>query len=251
MGKNLYLLQKMQLAGRPALAAQFVDLFVDPAHRGGSIIMGLYKRLLERARQSQVDLIFATPNAAARELNRKLMGLIDIVELPYRVGLSMPMPSRKVRSLAVNAGTAIGPLLEPYCKEASSPSSIHWNPEGLAHRLSHPDYRYSLHMTDKTLLVASPRRTRGIPFVVACCFLTAEGHNCTSAEMRLLLRSAAAHHTTPLFVYAGVNDRLERLPGLSTQDRLKPPILVQGRLLGEGTSPFSFSRCELLDFDFS
>lgn len=253
IGQGAFVFQQVQMAGRPVRAAQFVDLFVDPAHRGGGSVRALYAALLEQAAVAGVELIFATPNPAARELNKRLMDLHDLAEIPFRVGIARPFGiGRPVRSF--DAGELSGGILDGishYC-HPSPGTAFTWPPHALARRLNgHPNNRYSIHLTEKTMLVASPRTIRGVPVLLAAGFLVTGGHVCGKSESRALLRAAAAMHGRPLFAYAGVNASLSELPGTVAPRRIKPPVLVQGRTLAGADQSITLERCELLDFDFA
>lgn len=250
IGQGAFVFQQVQIAGRPLPAAQFVDLFVDPARRAGGTVRGIYSGLIREAASRDIGLIFATPNPAARDINRKLMGLVDLATVPFRAGIVLPLTSSHVQSFPAEALPERMTEIEPYCR-AMPGTRFLWSPAALRRRLTgHPYNRYSLHLSPEALLVASPRTIRGIPVVLAACFLPSGDSVLHPDQVNKLLRAAAALHGRPLFIYAGINTALAALPGRTIPERIKPPILVQGRTLSDPEANVVFARCELLDFDF-
>lgn len=250
IGQGAFVFQQVQVDGRRMPAAQFVDLFVDPARRAGGTVRGIYSGLVEQAGAHDVGLIFATPNPAARDINRKLMGLADVATLPFRAGLVFPLQNAQVRSFEAEAlAQHIGDI-EPYCQPLPGTRFL-WSPAALVRRLTgHPYNRYSLHLSAEAMLVASPRTIRGMPALLATCILPAGDRRLSPHQVRALLGAAAAFHRRPAFVYAGINTALAAVPGWVVPQRVKPPILVQGRALALPDQYIRFDRCELLDFDF-
>jgi len=250
IGQGAFVFQQVQVAGERLRAAQFVDLFVDPARRAGGTVRGIYSGLVQQAEQQHVGLIFATPNPAARDINRKLMGLADRATISFRIGVVLPFRDAHVRSFDCETlAERIGDI-EPYCAPIPGTRFL-WPAASLVRRLTgHPYNRYSLHLTPEAMLVASPRTIRGLPVVLAAAILPAGDRRLTAGQAHALLRAAAAFHRRPVFVYAGLNSALAAPPGIAVPERVKPPILVQGRLLAEHQGPIVFDRCELLDFDF-
>lgn len=250
IGQGAFVFQQAQIAGRQMPAAQFVDLFVDPARRAGGTVRGIYSGLVEQAKAHDIGLIFATPNPAARDINRKLMGLADLATLPFRAGMVLPRRNTQVRSFAAEALPQRLDEIEPYCRPMPGTRFL-WSPTALLRRLTgHPYNRYSLHLSPEAMLVASPRTIRHLPVLLAACILPAGDRRLSPQQVAVLLRSAAAFHRRPAFIYAGVNASLAAIPGMVVPERIKPPILVQGRALAAPDEPIRFDRCELLDFDF-
>ena len=66
-----------------------------------------------------------------------------------------------------------------------------------------------------------------------------------------LVRAACRFWKTPVFVYAGTNTRLPQLPGIALPARLRRPILVQLRDVGDETRAVRFDRFQLIDSDFA
>lgn len=248
IGQGAFVFQQVQVAGRALRAAQFVDLFVDPARRAGGTVRGIYSHLVENAKAADVGLIFATPNPAARDINRRLMELADVATLPFRFGAVLPFAGR-VKSFAAEALPDRLKDIEPYCVPGPGTRFL-WSSAALVRRLmNHPYNRYSLHLTPEAMLIASPRTIRGLPVILAACFL-ARQQQMRRRDVSALLRAAAAFHRRPFFVYAGINSALPAPPGTPVPSRIKPPILVQARCLDNPDQEIAFERCELLDFDF-
>ena len=140
--------------------------------------------------------------------------------------------------------------IETYCQPIPGTRFL-WSPMALARRLTgHPYNRYSLHLASEAMLVASPRTIRSVPVVLATCFLPSGERRLNRRQIHILLRAAAAFHRRPVFIYAGMNTALTAPPGTFVPQRVKPPILLQGRFMGQPNRPIAFDRCELLDFDF-
>jgi predicted N-acetyltransferase YhbS len=250
IGQGAFVFQQVQIAGRRLRAAQFVDLFVDPARRAGGTVRGIYSGLVKQAESREIGLIFATPNPAARDINRKLMGLADLATIPFRAGVVLPFRGSQLRSFAAEALAERMGEIEPYCQPMPATRFL-WSPEALVRRLTgHPHHRYSLHLSPQAMLVASPRTIRGMPVLLATCFLPSGERLLDRPQTRSLLSAAAAFHRRPVFVYAGINTALATPPGLAVPARVKPPILLQGRALASPDTAIVFDRCELLDFDF-
>ena len=250
IGQGAFVFQRVQIAGRQLRAAQFVDLFVDPARRAGGTVRGIYSGLVKQAESREIGLIFATPNPAARDINRKLMGLEDLATIPFRAGVVLPFRGSQVRSFDAEALAERMGEIEPYFRPMPATRFL-WSPQALLRRLTgHPHHRYSLHLSPQAMLVASPRTIRGIPVLLAACFLPSGERLLDRHMTRSLLSAAAAFHRRPAFVYAGINTALAAPPGIIVPARVKPPILLQGRALPSSETAITFDRCELLDFDF-
>ena len=250
IGQGAFVFQQAQIAGKQLRAAQFVDLFVDPARRAGGTVRGIYSGLVQQAEAQDIGLIFATPNPAARDINRKLMGLADLATIPFRLGAVLPLRSADVRSFEAEALPERVGEIEPYCRPIPGTRFL-WSPAALVRRLTgHPYNRYSLHLAPNAVLVASPRTIRNLPVLLAACFLPSGERRLDRREIHMLLCAAAAFHRSPFFVYAGINNALAAPPGMKVPQRIKPPILVQGRCPRTPDQPIAFDRCELLDFDF-
>src|SRR5262249_31760992 len=70
-------------------------------------------------------------------------------------------------------------------------------------------------------------------------------------EVDDLVRSACRHWKRPVFIYAGVNSRLPKLPGTRLPAKLRRPILVQLRDTSTDEHHMRFDRFQLIDSDFA
>jgi hypothetical protein len=89
-----------------------------------------------------------------------------------------------------------------------------------------------------------------VNYALLCGFFARPTATISSGAVRELVRAACRFWKRPLFVYAGVNDRLPTLPGIPLPAGLRPPMLVQLRDLGPERPGVRWSRFQLIDSDF-
>ncbi|HEX9471330.1 MAG TPA: hypothetical protein VF957_17505, partial [Bradyrhizobium sp.] len=92
--------------------------------------------------------------------------------------------------------------------------------------------------------------TKGVSYTLLCGFFARSLATVTSQGVRELVCAACHFWKRPLFVYAGVNDRLPKLPGIPLPARLRPPMLVQLRDFEPEKPDVRLSRFQLIDSDF-
>ena len=134
--------------------------------------------------------------------------------------------------------------------EDSSQVALGPNTSVLFGRLNDPTSDYDIHVAADVMLILSSRRAGGVGYTLLCGFFTRSPITATSGDVRALVRAACHFWKQPLFVYAGVNDNLARLPGIPLPARLRPPMLVQSRDLDPQAQETRFSRFQLIDSDF-
>ena len=143
---------------------------------------------------------------------------------------------------------AIG-LLSAFVTPASE-NGLHWDAETLFDRMNDPTRDYAVHATADLLLISSSRTTRGIRHALLCGFFARPDAVVTSGAVRNLVRAACRFWKHPVFVYAGVNNRLPGLPGVALPARFRPPILVQIRDFDTDRPELRLVRFQLIDSDF-
>jgi hypothetical protein len=143
---------------------------------------------------------------------------------------------------------AIG-LLSVVCP--ATENGLRWDAESLLDRLGDPTRDYAVHTTTNLLLISSVRKSTGLPYVALCAFFAKPQVEVTDADVRQLVRAACRFWNKPLFVYAGTNRRLPKLPGITLPAKLRRPILVQLRDTSTEAHDVRFDRFQLIDSDFA
>jgi len=252
IGQVVLVRQTIQCGGEPCPAIQLVDLFVSKDHRSPQLIRRLYREIEQRCLERNVRFILAMPNENAKPLNARLLKLEPRLWLSVRAGVALIPPlsrlkySGYLKSLTREAALD---LLSAYGTPAGE-NGLRWDGELLFDRLSDPTCDYAVHAAADLLLISSSRRTRGINYTLLCGFFARPSAAVTSAAVRELVRAACHFWKRPLFVYAGVNDRLATLPGIPLPARLRSPMLVQLRDLAAGKPELRLGRFQLIDSDF-
>ena len=80
--------------------------------------------------------------------------------------------------------------------------------------------------------------------------LAMSGMGVAPADISTLVRAACHFWKHRVFVYAGINNSLPRLPGFAIPARYRQPILVQLRDIYSDKIHLSFDRFQLVDSDF-
>jgi hypothetical protein len=108
-----------------------------------------------------------------------------------------------------------------------------------------------VHATENLLLISTTRKTAGLTYTALCAFFARPNATVTADDVSQLVRAACRFWKKPVFVYAGNNDRLPKLPGIAVPARLRRPILVQLRDISSDTASVRFDRFQLIDSDFA
>jgi hypothetical protein len=245
--------QTIHYDGKPCAAVQLVDLFIAKQHRSPHLTRRIYKEVEQICVDRDIRFILAMPNANARSLNARLLKLEPLLWLQVRMGLGLRPPSpRKLKFSgylkSLTAEQAID-LLSGFSTPVAE-NGLRWDGRLLFNRLNDPTGDYAVHAAADLVLISSSRRTRGVSYTLLCGFFARSPAAATSGTVRELVRAACHFWKRPLFVYAGVNDRLAKLPGIPLPARLRAPMLVQFRDLDSERPDMRFSRFQLIDSDF-
>jgi predicted N-acetyltransferase YhbS len=253
IGQIALIRQTIQSEDESCSAIQLVDLFISKNHRSPQLIRRLYREVEQFCADQNIRFILAMPNENARPLNARLLKLEPLLWLPIRAGLAWRPAKRSglkysgyLKSLTREQAVD---LLSGYDTPATE-NGLRWNAEILFERLSDPTCDYAVHAAADLLLISSTRKTRGVSYTLLCGFLARPPAAATSGSVRELVRAACHFRKRPLFVYAGVNDRLARLPGIALPARLRRPMLLQWRDLDPEKPAMRFDRFQLIDSDF-
>lgn len=254
VGQIAMLRQALMMNGVRETAAQLVDLFIVPGHRGKAALRLLYDEVERQFIQQDIRFAIGMPNAKALGVNAYFFKLQPYRVLPFSVGVCIRAPgSREGTSLRFDVvdRDRILPLLAEF-RTADRDDGLIWNEAILFDRLSRPDHHYGLHVVGNLLLISSRRRSRGIAHTLLCGFFVRPGGRASQGEMDEAVRAACRMWGYPVFVYVGTNDRLPAAPGIVLPERLRPsPMLVQLRDFRPERAPFRFDRYELIDFDYA
>jgi hypothetical protein len=252
VGQIVLLHQNVYLDGQPVVATQLIDLFILKAYRSPGLVRRLYQEVERLCDAGRIRIILGLPNPISAPLNARFMKLQPLFLLPVRVGLSLRWPRRARVQLSARIKTmprdeAIE-RLSIFVTPASE-NGLHWDAATLLERISDPTCDYAVHATPDLLLISSSRRTRGISHTLLCGFFVRPGAVIASGEIGGLIDAACELWKHRVFVYAGVNNSLPRLPGLAIPARLRPPILVQLRDTVTDAMP-RIDRFQLTDSDY-
>ena len=253
VGQIALVRQTIHCEGEPCSAIQLVDLFISKNHRSPQLTRRIYKEVAQLCMDRDIRFILAMPNQNARSLNARLLKLEPLLRLQIRAGVALRPPklaklkfSGYVKSLT--AGQAVD-LLSGFNTPAAE-NGLRWDGEALFNRMRDPTCDYAVHAAADLILISSSRRTRGVGYTLLCGFFARSPATATSRSVRELVRAACHFWKRPLFVYAGVNDGLAKLPGIPLPARLRAPMLVQWRDLDSEKPNMRISRFQLIDSDF-
>jgi Acetyltransferase (GNAT) family len=245
--------QTVCVDGELSPAIQLVDLFILQAYRSPQLVRKLYKEVEQICAARGIRYLLALPNDRSVLLNARFLKLAPLLSMPIRAGLSLLWPATKlVHSGLVTSMTrqqAIGLLSDFACP--ANENGLRWDAGSLLDRLGDPTRDYAIHATDRLLLISSVRETAGIPYIALCAFFAKPQVEVADSDVRNLVRAACRFWNKPLFVYAGTNSRLPRLPGVALPATLRRPILVQLRDTGADAHDVQFDRFQLIDSDFA
>lgn len=252
VGQLVLLHQKIQLDGEPVIATQLIDLFVLQAYRSPGVVRRLYQEAGRICEASHTRIILGLPNPISAPLNARFMKVRPFLSLPVRIGVSFGWSSRArvqfstpVKSMPKDQAIE---RLSPFATPASE-NGLQWDAVTLFERISDPTCDYAIHATANLLLVSSSRRTRGISHALLCGFFARPSAVIAAGDINALIGAACRLWKHRVFVYAGINNSLPRLPGLAIPARYRQPILVQLRDTSSETPP-RFDRFQLTDSDF-
>jgi hypothetical protein len=254
IGQIAMVRQTLQLNGEQETAAQLVDLFILPGHRGRQSLKLLYDEVERQFVEQKIRFGIGMPNAKALGVNAHFFQLQPYLTLPFSVGMSLPgrvsADGLSFRFDPLDRDRVL-PLLAQF-GSANTDNGLIWDGARLFERLSRPAKQYGVHVFGNLLLISSVRRSRGVEHTLLCGALVRPGHHATRAELDHAVRAACQMWGRRLFVYVGVNHRLPGTPGMVLPRRVRPsPMLVQLRDFQPGKAPFQLDRYELIDFDFA
>ena len=246
--------QQLSVNGEVFPAIQLVDLFILQAYRSGQLVRRLYEEVEAICIARGIRYLLALPNDKSVMLNARFLKLSPLLWMKIRAGLSLRRPtssklrcSRPFKAMPRDDATR---LFADFSSPATE-NGLHWDAETLASRLADPTRDYAVHATDNLLLISSKRKTAGITYTALCAFFARPSATVAEDEVLQLVRAACRLWKTPVFAYAGTNERLPKLPGVAVPARLRPPILVQFREIGADDNAVRFDRFQLIDSDFA
>jgi hypothetical protein len=235
-----------------APAIQLVDLFIVQAYRSAQLVSKLYKEVDRICAARGIRYLLALPNDKSVLLNARYLKLTPLLSMPIRAGLSLLWPTAKLvhsgllKSMTEQEATS---LFSAFCSVTEN--GLRWDAEALLNRLNDPTRDYAVHAIDRLLLISTVRKTAGLPYVTLCAYFAMPQAEVTGSDVRQLVSAACRFWKKPLFVYAGTNGRLPKLPGIALPAKLKRPILVQLRDTSADVHDVRFDRFQLIDSDFA
>jgi Acetyltransferase (GNAT) domain len=245
--------QTVHADGAPCSAIQLVDLFISKEHRSPQLIRRIYKEVEQHCLDRNIRFILAMPNENAKLLNVRFLKLEPLLWLQVRAGVALWPPRRSdlkysgyLKSLATEQAID---LLSGFSTPLAE-NGLRWDGEILFNRMNDPTCDYAVHAAADLVLISSSRKTRGVSYTLLCGFFARPLATVTSGSVRELVRAACRFWKRPLFVYAGINNRLPTLPGFPLPARLRPPMLVQLRDFDPEKPDMRFDRFQLIDSDF-
>lgn len=253
IGQIVLLHQNVYLDGKPAVATQLIDLFILQAYRSPQLVRRIYKEVERLCEALHIRIVLALPNENSAAINARLMKLRPFLSLRARAGVGLGWP--RASSMRFSGRTKSMPKQEAIdllsrFKTPAVENGLHWDAETLLNRMSDPTHDYAVHATADLLLISSSRKTRGIRYTLLCGFFARAGAAVTSSDTSRLVRAACHFWGHRIFVYAGVNNALPRLPGIELPVRLRAPVLVQLRDFDSDEPNLRFDRFQLIDSDF-
>lgn len=254
VGQVALIRQTLAVDGKDYSTVQLVDLFVLARYRSAHVVRRLYQEVEQICRARNIRYILTLPNEKSELPNARLLKLAKVLSLPGRIGMSLLWPaSSAVRHSGVFKAMG-GDRAEALFARFLAPPSVNglrWDADTLFARLSDPAHDYGVHATDTTLLISTPRRIRGVRCTILCAFFARPRAAVSRRDVRHLIRSACRLWRTPLFVFAGINDALPRLPGVPLPARLRRPVIVQLRDNEREAPLVRLERLQLIDSDFA
>jgi hypothetical protein len=254
VGQIAMVRQALMVNGRRETAAQLVDLFILPGHRGKQSLRLLYDEVGRQFARQNIRFAIGMPNAKALGVNAHFFGLQTHLVLPVSVGFCLRAPtSRDGMSLRFDPRERdrILPVLAQF-RTAHDDDGLIWDETILFDRLSRPGREYGIHVVGNLLLISFLGRSRGIVHTLLCGALVRTGRRASQGELDEAVRAACRMWKSRLFVYVGVNDKLPGPPGMVLPRRVRPsPMLVQLRDFEPDRAPFRLDRYELIDFDYA
>ena len=252
IGQIVLLHQKIYLDGGPVVATQLIDLFVLPAHRSPGLVRRLYEEVERLCEARHVRIVLTLPNEKSAPLNARFLRLRPFLLLAVRAGVSLGLPPSRLQFSTAVRTMSRDEALARLSVFATPPdeNGPQWEAATLLDRLGDPTRDYAVHATRDLLLVSSSRKTRRINHVLLCGFFARPGAGVTPADISTLIRAACHFWKHRIFVYAGINNSLPRLPGFAIPARYRQPILVQLRDIHSDKVNLSFDRFQLVDSDF-
>jgi Acetyltransferase (GNAT) domain len=253
VGQIALLHQKIYLDGKPVAATQLVDLFILQAYRSPQLLRSIYREVERLCQARNIRLVLTLPNEKSAPLNERLLKLKPFLSLQARIGVGGWSPrGSKLRYSGLLKSMPKSEALD-LLSNFSTPAAengLRWEAETLFNRMNDPTCDYAIHATADLLLISSSRKTRGIRHALLCGFFARSDALVASSMVRELTRAACRFWNHRIFVYAGINHRLPRLPGIPLPVRLRPPILVQLRDFATENPDLRFDRFQLIDSDF-
>ncbi len=253
VGQIVMLHQDVYLDGEPVVATQLIDLFVLPAYRSPTLVRRIYDEVARLCETNHVRIVLTLPNEKSAPLNARFLKMRPFLMLAVRAGVSLGLPRRGRLQLSAAGRTMSRDEALDRLSAFATPTSEngpHWEAATLFDRISDPTRDYAVHATQDLLLVSSSRKTRGISHALLCGFFARPGAVVTSGDISTLIRAACHFWKHRVFVYAGINNSLPRLPGLAIPARYRQPILVQLRDVHSDKVRLSFDRFQLIDSAF-
>lgn len=246
--------QNICVAGEVQPAVQLVDLFILQAYRSGQLVRKLYQEVETSCARRNIRYVVTLPNEKSAPLNARFLKLSPVLWMPIRAGVSLRQPTSGSIThsgllKSITRDQAID-LLSPFMCPAEGNGS-HWDAKTLFDRLDDPTRDYALHTTKSLLLVSSRRKAKGVSYTALCAFFARPSTKPVEDEVDDLVRAACRLWKQPVFIYAGANSRLPRLPGTALTAQLRRPILVQLRDTSTDAHDISFERFQLIDSDFA
>jgi hypothetical protein len=253
IGQIALIHQTVHCEGNPCAAVQLVDLFISKDHRSPPLIRRIYKEVEQHCVNQNIRFILTLPNEHSKLLNARFLKVKPLLWLPIRAGIGIWPPRRSklkysgyLKSLAPKQAID---LLSGFNTPLAE-NGLRWDGEVLFNRTNDPTCDYAVHAAADLVLISSSRKTRGISYTLLCGFFARPLATVTSGRVRELVRAACHFWKRPLFVYAGINDRLPTLPGFPLPTRLRSPMLVQMRDFDPEKTDWRFDRFQLIDSDF-
>jgi hypothetical protein len=253
VGQIAMLGQSICVAGEVHRAVQLIDLFILRAYRSGQLVRALYKEVDATCARQSIRYVVAMPNEKSVMLNAHFMKLSPVLWMPIRAGVSLRHPTSGaiahtglLRSMTRDQAIE---LFAPFACPADENGS-HWDAGSLFDRLDDPTRDYAVHTTKNLLLVSSRRKTKGVSYTALCAFFARRSTKPNEDEVDESIGAACRLWKRPMFIYAGANGRLPKLPGTPLPSLLRRPILVQLRDTSTDTHNTHFDRFQLIDSDF-